>query len=151
MIQSCPKRKTSNSEATEKRFRMQPLMINNERIYSFCSAIRRVVPVNCSFSFHVGMSRPDSRQGCKEVKHLRKTNLAFNVNKNTHVIIHQNSISFLSIMPSPKSTSVLVLYFLPPFPGHPCHLGVILSLALLQCLVLFVISIHTFTFHLAVY
>ena len=38
-------------------------------------------------------------------------------------------------MPPPKftSTSTLVLYFLPPFPGHP--MSNILSLAFLQCLV----------------
>ena len=101
MIQSCPKRKTSNSEATEKRFQMQPLMINNERIYSFCSAIGRVVPVNCSFSFHVGMSRPDSRQGCKEVKHLRKTKFSLHCRQehprhhppNLHIFFINHAIS----------------------------------------------------------
>ena len=43
-------------------------------------------------------------------------------------------------MPSPKftSTSTLVLYFLPPFLGH--LMSNILSPALLQCLVFFVIS-----------
>ena len=54
-------------------------------------------------------------------------------------------------MPSPKSTSTstLVLYFLPPFPGH--LMSNILSPALLQFLVFFVISTPTSIFHLAVY
>ena len=49
-------------------------------------------------------------------------------------------------MPSPKSTSksTLMLYFLPPFPGH--LMSIISSLALLQCLVFFVISTPTSTF-----
>ena len=122
-----------------------------DRSYSFSSAIRRVFPVNCSFSFHVGMSRPGSRQGCKEVKDVRKRNRAFNLNKKTHATSARPHYLFNQLMPSPKSTStsIMVLHFLPPFPGHPCHLAAILSL--LQCLVLFVISTLTFTFHLAVY
>ena len=49
-------------------------------------------------------------------------------------------------MPSPKSTSTstLVLYFLPSFPGH--LMSNILSPALLQCLVFFVISTAYFQF-----
>ena len=58
---------------------------------------------------------------------------------------------FLNNLPSPKSTSTstLVLYFLPPFPGH--LMSNILSPALLQCLVFFVISTPISIFHLAVY
>ena len=74
---------------------------------------------------------------CMLFHHPRHHPLDLNIFLNNHAI------------PKSTSTSTLVLYFHPPFPGH--LMSNILSLALLQCLVFFVISTPTSIFHLAVY
>ena len=76
---------------------------------------------------------------CMLFHHPRHHPPDLNIFLNNHAItqVHQHK------------QSTLVLYFLPLFPGH--LISNILSPALLQCLVFFVISTPTSIFHLAVH